>query len=97
MTETAPVLTPVDATDTEDRKAIPWLVVILNDEINLMNYVVLALMRVLGLGKEAATKHMLEIHKSGESVVWSGEKEKAEAYVQEFLGWKLNAQLRPSS
>ena len=75
----------------------PWCVIVLDDPISVMGYVVVAFMRVLGMKKPDAERHMLEVHETGKSVVFSGERERAEAYVQALLSWKLNAQLQEGS
>lgn len=90
----APTVLPTVAEKTETAQEHPWQVVVLNDPINLMEYVTMVLMTVLKLPKAQATKHMLAVHEQGESVVWTGAKEQAELYVQQLLGWKLNTQLR---
>jgi ATP-dependent Clp protease adaptor protein ClpS len=63
---------------------LPWNVVVHNDPINLMSYVTMVFQRVFQYSKERATKHMLEVHHQGRSIVWSGTKEKAELYVQQL-------------
>ena len=75
----------------------PWLVVVHNDPVNLMSYVVLVFKKVLGFTEAKARKHMLEVHKKGRSVVWSGERERAEAYAQTLQTWQLSAQIEHSS
>lgn len=77
-------------------KAAPadeWRVVVLNDPVNLMSYVVLVFKRVFGFDNARARRHMLEVHKHGRSVVWSGAREPAEAYVQTLHQWQLTAVL----
>ena len=49
-----------------------WRVVVLNDPVNLMSYVVLVFKKVLGFDEPTARKHMLEVHEGGRSVVWVG-------------------------
>lgn len=78
---------------TEVAAAVPWNVLVLNDPVNLMSYVVLVFRRVLGFDEETARKHMLEVHEEGRSVVWSGARETAEGYVHELQKWQLNAML----
>lgn len=73
--------------------AQPWLVVVMNDPVNLMSYVVLVFKRVLGFSEAKARKHMLEVHKKGRSVVWTGERERAEAYAHTLQTWQLSAQI----
>jgi ATP-dependent Clp protease adaptor protein ClpS len=70
-----------------------WRVVLLNDPVNLMSYVVLVLRRVFGFEETLARKHMLEVHERGRSVVWVGPREKAEAYVYSLQEWHLSAVL----
>lgn len=83
-----PTATPdvIEQTETQDRTdvAAPWNVVVHNDPITLMSYVTLVFRRVFQFTKEKATKHMLEVHHRGRSVVWSGGRERAEFYVQQL-------------
>lgn len=71
----APVEATVVGTDT------PWLVIVWNDPVNLMNYVVMVLQKLFGYSLEKATKLMLEVHHDGKSVVSHGTREKAEIDV----------------
>lgn len=66
-----------------------WRVVVLNDPVNLMSYVVMVFRRVLGFDDATARKHMLEVHEQGRSVVYSGLREKAEAYAHTLQQWHL--------
>ena len=59
-----------------------WNVVVWNDPVNLMSYVVFVFMRVLGFTKEKATRHMMEVHRQGKSVVATETRERAEFYHQ---------------
>ena len=61
-----------------------WNVIVWNDPINLMTYVVFVLMKVLAFTKEKATKHMLEVHQKGKSIVATETREKAELYYQQI-------------
>ncbi len=71
----APVEETVVGTDT------PWLVIVWNDPVNLMNYVVMVLQKLFGYSLEKATRLMLEVHNDGKSVVSHGTREKAEIDV----------------
>jgi len=42
-----------------------WNVIVWNDPVNLMSYVVFVFMKVLAFTKEKATRHMLEVHEQG--------------------------------
>ena len=74
-----------------------WRVVVLNDPVNLMSYVVLVFKKVFGFDEPTARRHMLEVHEQGRSVVWSGLREKAEAYVFTLQQWHLSAVLEPDA
>ena len=72
-----------------------WRVVVLNDPVNLMSYVVMVFKKVLGFDEAKARKHMLEVHEEGRSVVWIGNRETAEAHVFTLQQWHLTAVLEP--
>jgi ATP-dependent Clp protease adaptor protein ClpS len=72
-----------------------WRVVVLNDPVNLMSYVVMVFKKVLGFDETKARKHMLEVHEQGRSVVWTGVRETAEAHVFTLQQWHLTAVLEP--
>ncbi len=72
-----------------------WRVVVLNDPVNLMSYVVLVFRRIFGFDEATARRHMLEVHERGRSVVWTGVREKAEAYAFSLQQWHLTAILEP--
>ena len=66
-----------ETTDTES----PWIVLVWNDPINLMEYVVFVLQKLFGYDLAKATKLMLDVHHEGRAVVSSGAREKAELDV----------------
>jgi ATP-dependent Clp protease adaptor protein ClpS len=68
-----------------------WRVVVLNDPVNLMSYVVLVFRKVMGFDESTARRKMLEVHEQGRSVVWTGLREKAEAYAFTLQEWHLSA------
>ena len=72
-----------------------WRVVVLNDPVNLMSYVVMVFKKVFGFDEQTARKKMLEVHEQGRSIVWCGLREKAEAYAFTLQQWHLNAILEP--
>jgi ATP-dependent Clp protease adaptor protein ClpS len=80
-------------TETADELDTPWQVVVHNDPINLMSYVTMVFQKVFGFTRERAEKHMLEVHREGRSVVWSGVRERGELYVQQLHGYLLLATL----
>ncbi len=86
-----PQLSPAPHAETDVRLGGVWRVVVLNDPVNLMSYVVLVFKKVLGFDEQTARTKMLEVHEQGRSVVWTGLREKAEAYVFTLQQWHLTA------
>lgn len=72
----------------------PWHVVVYDDPVNLMGFVTLVFQRVFGYSKEKAEMLMLEVHERGSSVVWTGQRERAELYVQELQMHQLRAAMK---
>lgn len=83
-------------TETETDLNRPWNVIVYDDPVNLMSFVTLVLKRVFGYPQEKAEALMLEVHRHGLSVVWSGEREKAELYVQQLQSHQLLAAMKKS-
>jgi ATP-dependent Clp protease adaptor protein ClpS len=82
--ETLPETIEITKEKIEEAFDKSWNVIVWNDPINLMSYVVFVFMRVLGFNREKATKHMLEVHHDGKSIVASDTREKAELYHQQI-------------
>ena len=97
MAETKTRKTPRAAQAPLPQRSEVWRVVVLNDPVNRMSYVVMVLRRVFGFAEERARKHMLEVHEQGRSVLWSGTREQAEAYVFALQQWHLTAVIQPES
>ncbi len=91
--EAKTLTTPAAKTASQLKLADFWHVVVLNDPVNLMSYVVMVFKKVMGFDENKARKHMLEVHEQGRSVVWSGGREQAEAYVFTLQQWHLTAVL----
>ncbi len=77
----------------KEKPANKWRVVALNDPVNLMSYVVMVFKKVFGFDEARARKHMLKVHEQGRSVVWSGAREPAEAFVFTLQQWHLRVVL----
>jgi ATP-dependent Clp protease adaptor protein ClpS len=84
-------------TDLMEEIARSWQVVVHNDPVNLMSYVAMVFRRIFGWNRERAERHMMEVHHKGRSIVWSGDREKAELYVQQLHGFLLLATLERAS
>jgi len=75
---------------------LPWNVVVHNDPVNLMSYVTMVFQKVFGYSRERAERHMMEVHHKGRSIVWCGNREPAEHYVQILHGYLLMATIEKS-
>ena len=78
---TAPSEVDLPISDTHVEPDIPWIVIVWNDPINLMSYVVYVFQKLFGYSKEKATTLMLDVHHKGRAVVSNGSREKAELDV----------------
>ncbi len=78
MTVVAPDRVETVDADEADETAHPWQVVVWNDQINLMSYVVYVFRKLFGFTETKATRLMLAVHNEGRAVVASGNREKAE-------------------
>jgi ATP-dependent Clp protease adaptor protein ClpS len=88
-TETAPNVIESTKEKVEEAFAKGWNVIVWNDPVNLMTYVVFVFMKVLGFNKQKATKHMLQVHQQGKSIVATETREKAEFYHQQIQAYGL--------
>lgn len=76
--ETADPEVEVEVTEDLD---VPWVVIVWNDPINLMEYVAFVFRKLFGYSKAKARKLMLDVHLKGKAVVSTGTREKAELDV----------------
>ena len=80
-------------TDEQTSLDVPWNVVVHDDPVNLMQYVTFVLMKIFGYDQKKAAILMMQVHQQGRSIVWSGEREKAEFYVQQLQAHQLKTSL----
>jgi ATP-dependent Clp protease adaptor protein ClpS len=78
---TAPVEIDEPTSDVDVRPDEPWIVIVWNDPINLMSYVVFVFQKLFGYSRDKATALMLDVHHKGRAVVSNGSREKAELDV----------------
>ena len=93
-----PGVLPEQQTDLSEAFAKGWRVLVWNDPVNLMSYVVFVFQKVLGFDEAKAKKHMLEVHERGQSVVAVETREKSEFLchrLQEF-GLKSPIEANPA-
>lgn len=84
-TEVLPEVSEQESTGLDQ----PWHVIVFNDPVNLMSYVTMVIRRVFGYSKEKAEEMMLDVHKKGKCIVWTGGKERAELYVHQLQEHQL--------
>jgi len=76
ITTPTPVVTPGTGTDEDfDR---PWQVVVWNDPVNTMSYVVYVFRKLFGYDEAKATDLMLQVHHDGRAIVADGPRERSE-------------------
>ena len=80
-------------TKSKGKTSAPWQVVVLDDPVNLMEYVTRVLMRIFGHSREQAEELMMDVHTRGRAIVWTGNREKGEMYVQQLHQAQLHASL----
>jgi len=90
---TLPIPEIQNLTDEEDQLDAVWHVIVLNDPVNLMSYVVMVFKKIFGFDESKATRHMLEVHQKGRSTVWTGNRERAESYAYQLQHWRLQTVL----
>jgi ATP-dependent Clp protease adaptor protein ClpS len=88
-----PETTTITESKSDTSTQSPWNVIVHDDPVNLMGYVTYVLIKVFGYNEAQAHKLMLEVHNDGLSVVWSGEREKAEFYAQQLQIHQLKASI----
>ncbi len=76
---------------------VPWNVIVHDDPVNLMGYVTMVLMKIFGYDEKRAAKLMMEVHQLGRSVVWSGQRERAEMHAQQLQAHQLKATIEKSA
>jgi len=75
---TAPVEVDRPMGEEDLRPDVPWVVIVWNDPINLMSYVVYVFQKLFGYSRQEATKLMLDVHHKGKAAVSHGAREKCE-------------------
>ena len=80
--------------DSETLPNTPWVCIVWNDPVNLMNYVTYVFMTYFKYSKEKADKLMLQVHNEGKSVVSSGSREEMERDVNAMHSYGLWATLQ---
>ncbi len=77
------------APDTIDETELPWTVIVWDDPVNLMDYVVFVFQELFGFSRRKARKLMLQVHNEGKAAVFSGPLEEAELHTQRLHAYGL--------
>jgi ATP-dependent Clp protease adaptor protein ClpS len=78
---TRPGTSSVLEVDELDATDAPWVTIVWDDPVNLMNYVTYVLQKLFGYSEPHATKLMLQVHNEGKAVVSAGSREAMEVDV----------------
>ena len=92
----APVVDPDVTTGDDTTTEGPWDVIVWDDPVNLMSYVVWVFRKIFGFTEPVARKLMLDVHRKGKALVASEPREQAELYVQQLHGHGLQATMERS-
>ncbi|QYM65869.1 MULTISPECIES: ATP-dependent Clp protease adapter ClpS [unclassified Microbacterium] len=95
----APTAVPALSEDTDLSAAPlePWQVVVWNDPVNLMSYVVRVFRTYFGYSLDRATALMLAVHHEGHAIVASGPRETMEVHAQAMHDFGLWATVRKAA
>ncbi len=93
----APVRERESRTDERVVPDAPWDVIVWDDPVNLMSYVVFVFRKVFSYPEPIARKLMLEVHHKGKALVATEPREQAEMYVHQLHGYGLQATMQRSS
>jgi ATP-dependent Clp protease adaptor protein ClpS len=83
--------------DTETERDVPWVVIVWDDPINLMEYVVWVFQKLFGYPRAKARRLMLQVHNEGKAVVSNGTRERCEVDVARLHAHGLWATMQHDS
>ncbi len=89
----APEREDVSSTDTSEEEDKLWNVLVWNDPVTLMSYVVFVLRKLFSYDEATATELMMQVHEEGRAIVSSGPREQAEMDVHRLHAHSLQATL----
>jgi len=95
--DSKPITTPVSDVKEQQRvrQLPPFKVLLHNDDVNEMSYVVRSILEITHLSKQEATQRMIEAHQRGVSWLLTTHKERAELYVEQFTTKGLTTSMEP--
>jgi ATP-dependent Clp protease adaptor protein ClpS len=79
---------------TDERLDVPWVVIVWNDPVNTIDYVILVFQKLFGYSRAKASRLTMQVHNDGQAVVSSGSREKCEADVARLHAYGLWATMQ---
>ncbi len=79
----APTVSPTEISSPDDELDVdrPWVVIVWNDPVNTIDYVMLVFRKLFGFSKSKARRLTYDVHEKGRAVVSSGTREASELDV----------------
>ena len=90
-----PDVLPETDTETKTRRQPPYAVILHNDDVNTMEFVVAVLRKVFGYEVEKCVELMLEAHEKGRAAVWVGPLEVAELKADQIRSCGPDPEQKP--
>jgi ATP-dependent Clp protease adaptor protein ClpS len=84
MATAIPDVLPETDSETKTKRQPPYAVILHNDDVNTMDWVITVLQKVFGYTLPKCFELMLEAHETGRSVVWVGSLEVAELKAEQI-------------
>ena len=84
-------------TDLMGQLDTPYLIVVLDDDVNTTDYVTAVFMKHFKLDLDTATLRMLEVHQDGRSVLDSGTYDEMKVHHEAMMAYKLRSKIEKSS
>jgi ATP-dependent Clp protease adaptor protein ClpS len=83
--------------EAQHEPAKPWVTIVWDDPVNLMEYVTHVFQKLFGYPKDKAHRLMLQVHNEGRAAVSAGTREQMENDVQRLHAYGLWATLQKDS
>ena len=78
------------------RKLPPWQVILHNDDVNEVHYVVRTIVELTPLLRADATLRMIEAHRTGAALLLETHREHAELLEEQFASKRLTVTIEPA-
>lgn len=75
----------------------PWRILLHNDDVNQMDYVVETIQQIVRLNRPSATRVMVEAHKKGIGLVVVTHRERAELLAEQLRSKRLVVTIEPAN